>query len=410
MLIKHILFDLDGTLLPMNQDEFVNFYMPLLAKAYITGGVKVDPKEFIRAIWKGYNAMVQNDGTCTNYEVFWNSMDSLLPVEREKSEQLALAYYSGEFNQAIAATSPNPMADKIIKTAKEKGIYVYLATNPVFPRAATMNRIRWAGLDAEDFRIITTYEDNSFCKPNVKYFKTILDQFGLKPEECLMVGNDVEDDLAIRQLGVRTFLITDTMENKKNLPIETDYRGTMEELLEFVNGLECEERNAGTQEMMIRKATIGDLAAVTAVEAECFPAAEAADEKAFQGRLSSYPEHFWLLFDQEKMVGFVNGMVTDEPDLTDEMYEKADMHNPDGKWQMIFGVNTIPSYRRRGCAEKLLRQAIADAKEQGREGLVLTCKDKLVHYYAKFGFVNEGVSKSVHGGAVWYQMRLRFEK
>ena len=121
MLIKHILFDLDGTLLPMNQDEFVNFYMPLLAKAYSTGGVKVDPKEFIRAIWKGYNAMVQNDGTCTNYEVFWNSMDSLLPVEREKSEQLALAFYSGEFNQAIAATSPNPMADKIIKTAKEKG-------------------------------------------------------------------------------------------------------------------------------------------------------------------------------------------------------------------------------------------------------------------------------------------------
>lgn len=160
--------------------------------------------------------------------------------------------------------------------------------------------------------------------------------------------------------------------------------------------------------MEIRKATINDLTAVTEVEAECFPAAEAADEKAFKERLTAYPDHFWLLYDGETLVGFVNGMVTDLPDLTDEMYEKADMHDPDGKWQMIFGVNTIPAYRRRGCAAMLMEQAISDAKEQGREGLVLTCKDKLVHYYAKFGFINEGVSESVHGGVVWYQMRLRF--
>ena len=122
-----------------------------------------------------------------------------------------------------------------------------------------------------------------------------------------------------------------------------------------------------------------------------------------------YPDYFWLLYDGETLVGFVNGMVTDQPDLTDEMYEKADMHNPEGKWQMIFGVNTIPSYRRKGCAAMLIEQAIKDAKAQDREGLVLTCKDKLVHYYAKFGFVNEGVSESVHGGVIWYQMRLRFD-
>lgn len=128
--------------------------------------------------------------------------------------------------------------------------------------------------------------------------------------------------------------------------------------------------------MKIRKATIEDLQAVTAVEAECFPAAEAATEKDFKERLSVYPQYFWLLFDEEKMVGFVNGMVTDEPDLTDEMYEHAAMHDPNGKWQMIFGVNTIPEYRRRGCAGMLMKQAIADAKEQGREGLVLTCKEK----------------------------------
>lgn len=160
--------------------------------------------------------------------------------------------------------------------------------------------------------------------------------------------------------------------------------------------------------MEIRHGTMEDLSAVTAVEAECFPAAEAATEESFRQRLAVYPEHFWLLFDGEKMVGFVNGMVTDVDDLSDEMYENAAMHNADGAWQMIFGVNTIPGYRRQGLAERVLRQVIADAKAQGRKGLVLTCKDKLIHYYAKLGFVNEGVSQSVHGNVQWYQMRLTF--
>ena len=160
--------------------------------------------------------------------------------------------------------------------------------------------------------------------------------------------------------------------------------------------------------MYIRNATMDDLAALTAVEAECFPPAEAATEADIAARLQAYPGHFWLLFQGEKLVSFVDGMVTDEPDLRDEMYENAALHAENGAWQMIFGVNTIPAYRRQGCAEKLLKQAIADARAQGRKGLVLTCKDRLIHYYAKFGFVNEGVSASVHGNVVWYQMRLTF--
>ena len=117
------------------------------------------------------------------------------------------------------------------------GKKVYLATNPVFPRCATMNRIRWAGLDASDFRVITTYEDCVYCKPNPDYFRMILEQFRLDPEECLMVGNDVEEDLSIRSLGVKTFLVTDTMENKKNLPVSSEYAGTLDELLKFVESV-----------------------------------------------------------------------------------------------------------------------------------------------------------------------------
>ena len=161
--------------------------------------------------------------------------------------------------------------------------------------------------------------------------------------------------------------------------------------------------------MIIRKATMNDLDAISEVESECFPAAEAATKEEFKERLESYADHFLLMFDGEKLAAFIDGFVTDEPDLTDQMYENAAMHSESGKWQMIFGVNTLPEYRRRGLAGTLIREMIAEAKRQGRDGLVLTCKDRLVHYYAKFGFLNEGISgKSTHGGAVWNQMRLTF--
>lgn len=162
--------------------------------------------------------------------------------------------------------------------------------------------------------------------------------------------------------------------------------------------------------MTIRTAQMEDIDAITAVETECFPPAEAATREEFAERLKYYKDHFWLMFDGGRLVAFVDGMVTSQKDLTDEMYEKAELHEEQGDWQMIFGVNTIPAYRRRGLAEQLLKRAIADAKAQGKKGLVLTCKDKLIHYYAKFGFENEGVSESAHGDAVWNQMRLTFQK
>ena len=160
--------------------------------------------------------------------------------------------------------------------------------------------------------------------------------------------------------------------------------------------------------MEIRKGTLKDLEAIAAVEAACFPAAEAATAEEFAGRLQQYGNHFWLLWEGERLLAFVDGFCTDWPDLTDEMYADASLHRENGAWQMIFGVNTIPACRRQGYAGQLLQQAIADARAQGRKRLVLTCKEALVHYYAKFGFVNEGVSGSTHGGVVWYQMRLKF--
>lgn len=237
MSIRHILFDLDGTLLPMVQDVFVKYYMPLLARSYMSAGVSVDPDKFIGAVWAGYEAMVKNDGSRTNREAFWSYMEPLLPLSSAESEEIALKFYENEFNSAICTTKPTPVSDQIVKKAKERGFGTYLATNPVFPRCATLNRIRWAGLDAEDFKVITTYETCTYCKPNLEYFRRILEEFRLDPSECLMVGNDVEEDLSIRMLGVKTYLVTDTMENKKGLPIESEYTGSLRELLEFVETL-----------------------------------------------------------------------------------------------------------------------------------------------------------------------------
>lgn len=160
--------------------------------------------------------------------------------------------------------------------------------------------------------------------------------------------------------------------------------------------------------MTIRTATLNDLRAVTALEAACFPAAEAATEADFAARLAAYPDHFWLLEEDGKLISFIDGLVTDEPILRDEMYENAALHDEDGAWQMIFGVNTLPAYRKQGCAGRLMERVIADARAQGRKGCVLTCKAALVHYYAKFGYVSEGRSDSTHGGAEWYDMRLTF--
>ena len=160
--------------------------------------------------------------------------------------------------------------------------------------------------------------------------------------------------------------------------------------------------------MEIRKATIEDLDAITALEAACFPAAEAAPRESFKKRLEVFADRFWLLWEGDRLVSMVNGMVTDREELVDEMFADATIHQADGKWQMIFGVATHPEYQRRGLAAKVLQRAIADCKAEGRKGLILTCKEQKLHYYAKFGFVREGVSVSEHGGALWYQMRLEF--
>ena len=161
-------------------------------------------------------------------------------------------------------------------------------------------------------------------------------------------------------------------------------------------------------DIVIRKATTADLDLVTHIEATCFPSAEAASREAFVERLKYYAGQFLIAFDDDTPIGFIDGFVTNDEILTDEMFSDASLHNPNGAWQMIFGLNTLPEYRNCGVGSQLIAAFIELAREEKRKGVILTCKEEKIHYYAKFGFVNEGESESDHGGAKWYQMRIVF--
>ena len=162
-------------------------------------------------------------------------------------------------------------------------------------------------------------------------------------------------------------------------------------------------------DFIIRPVITEDLDMVTEVEAVCFPAAEAATRESFAQRIAAFPESFFVAEHDGKIIGFINGCVTDERTIRDEMFEDSSLHNPKGQYQSIFGLDVIPEYQRQGIAAELMNHLIENARTKGRKGLILTCKDRLIHYYAKFGYKNLGVSASVHGGAVWYDMLLEFE-
>ena len=235
MCIKAVLFDLDGTLLPMDQEAFVKTYLGLLAQKLAPHGY--EPAKLIDAIWTGTAAMVKNDGSKTNEAVFWERFAELFGPQAEQDMPLFDDFYLNEFAGAKVACGYTPHAAEVIALVKEKGLRVILATNPIFPAIATQNRIRWAGLTPEDFELYTTYENSGHCKPNPAYYRDILGQVCLKPEECLMVGNDVMEDMVAQTLGMHVFLLTDCLINSHQKDISGYPNGSFPELLDFIQQL-----------------------------------------------------------------------------------------------------------------------------------------------------------------------------
>ena len=235
MAITTILFDLDGTLLPMDQMQFVNAYLGLLAKKLAPHGY--DPKALVDAVWQGTKAMMKNTGDTTNEEAFWNTFCGLMGTDCRKDEPLFQEFYENEFSAVQQACGYDPRAAATIALVKSKGFRAVLATNPLFPKIATQQRIRWAGLSPDDFALYTTYEDYHHCKPSPAYYQEILDRLGLQPEECVMVGNDVGEDMAASALGMQVFLLTDCILNPKGLDTTPYPQGGFDDLMAFIEHL-----------------------------------------------------------------------------------------------------------------------------------------------------------------------------
>ncbi|MGV8984221.1 GNAT family N-acetyltransferase [Clostridium sp.] len=162
--------------------------------------------------------------------------------------------------------------------------------------------------------------------------------------------------------------------------------------------------------LKIRQACIEDLDIITKVEARCFPEAEAATRISLAKRIKTFTKTFFVAEIDGEIIGFVNGCIINGTVIYDKLYEDATLHNPDGEYQTIFGLDVIPEYRNHGIATQLMNYMIEVARVAGRRGVILTCKEKLIHYYAKFGYINMGISDSVHGGAKWYDMVLEINK
>lgn len=232
MSIEYFLFDLDGTLLPMDQDVFVKTYLGSLAKYMSSYGYA--PEELIKAVWCGIKAMNQNDGKHTNEQVFWDAFCSIYGEQARLDEPKFALFYETEFQKIKSVCGCTEKANNIVKFLKQNGKTVILATNPVFPAVATESRMRWAGLDISDFDRYTTYENSTACKPTVKYYKEILEKFNADPKNCLMIGNDVGDDMVAETLGIKTFLLTDCLINTQNADINQYVNGDFDTLYRYI--------------------------------------------------------------------------------------------------------------------------------------------------------------------------------
>ncbi len=157
--------------------------------------------------------------------------------------------------------------------------------------------------------------------------------------------------------------------------------------------------------MTIRNPNPQDLKAIFEIEAVCFPPNQAASFDTLSQRLLAFPQHFWLAEENEVITGFINGMITNYDVVKDEMFKNVELHMEDGAWQSVFGLAVLPEFQNKGYAGKLLEHVMLVSRQNRRKGIVLTCEKHLVPYYEKFGFVNAGLSASVHGGDVFYDMR-----
>ena len=233
--MKNVLFDLDGTILPMDVEEFTQKYIGGIIQTMNNN--KRNGKEIAKAVFAGVSAMIKSDGTLTNEELFWNVFKQITNISKEDIEDEFMFFYENMFDDIDSGIRNENMVEAV-SLLKQKGYKLYLTTNPLFPAIATYKRVKWAGLNTDDFELITTFENSHFCKPNIQYYQEVINKCHLDIHECLMVGNDVLEDGIIETIGVPVYIVNDYLINKENKEIKTKYQGSSVEFLEFVRNLD----------------------------------------------------------------------------------------------------------------------------------------------------------------------------
>lgn len=232
---KAILFDLDGTLLPIDEKQFINEYFSKLGT--YTKQFGYNPNDVINAVVGGLKKMYENNGSQTNEDAFWNYFCDCFGAEKVNDKPKFNKFYETEFDTLKTTTTPNPYAKPLIEVAKQNFDLVIISTNPLFPKPGTLTRLKWLGFKEDDFNLVTTYENSHFSKPNPNYFKEILEKFDLKPSDCILVGNDeFEDYFAATSIGIETYLVGNHIivsDKVKNKPKHY----TFEEIIEILKNV-----------------------------------------------------------------------------------------------------------------------------------------------------------------------------
>jgi len=232
-MVNTVLMDLDGTLLPFEQNEFIEHYFKLICKQLAPMGYA--PDDVVKSVWAGTKAMIKNDGTALNHDRFWDTFVSLLGEKVRDTETILDAFYLGEFDSAKAVLRGERPARELVDTLRRKGYAVVLATNPIFPEVAVRTRLAWAGLTLDDFDHVTHYANSRFCKPNPAYYREMLEVIGKTPDECIMIGNSIPEDMeAASAVGIKTYLVTGHLENPEQKPTDGFEQGELADFLEVV--------------------------------------------------------------------------------------------------------------------------------------------------------------------------------
>ncbi|MFW6022030.1 MAG: HAD family hydrolase [Halanaerobiaceae bacterium] len=226
---KAVLLDLDGTLLPIDIEYFIQSYFKLLTE-YFNSTFEADI--FINNLMTATRKMIENNGKKYNYEIFEEEFFKLTEVDNPDTIMDKFDnFYKEQFPKLREEIEVNSRSMKLINILKKKGYQLVLATNPVFPRRAIKERIRWMGIEPDEFSFITSYENMHYCKPALNYYNEIMTKLNLDPVECIMVGNDMQEDMVAGKLGMRTFLVTDYLINRTEEDLNCDWKGSFEELI-----------------------------------------------------------------------------------------------------------------------------------------------------------------------------------